>query len=73
MIGTRQAATILGVRPGTLSRAMWEGRFTPPAKVPGGAYVWTEADLQQASQAMLGRGLNEDELAKARKEGSHVK
>ncbi len=59
MIGTRQAAVILGLRPGTLTRAVWEGRLEPPAKGPGGAYVWTEADLRRAAWAMLGRDLDE--------------
>jgi hypothetical protein len=66
MIGTRQAAVILGVRPGTLTRAVWEGRLEPPAKGPGGAYVWTEADLRRAAWALRGRDLGE--LAGAERE-----
>ena len=68
MIGTKQAAAILGVRPGTLTRAVWEGRVPPPAKGPGGAFVWTEADLRRAAFALLGRDL--DEVTKAR-QASH--
>ena len=59
MIGTKQAAVILGVRPGTLTRAVWEGRLPQPAKGPGGAYVWSQADLRQAAWALLGRDLDE--------------
>ncbi len=49
MIGTKQAAAILGVRPGTLTRAIWEGRIPAPAKGPGGAYVWSRRDIERAS------------------------
>jgi hypothetical protein len=67
MIGTKQAAAILGLRPGTLTRAVWEGRLTPPAKAPGGAYVWTEADLRRAAWALLRRDLGD--VMGARREG----
>jgi hypothetical protein len=66
MIGTKQAAARLGLRPGTLTRAVWEGRIQPPAKGPGGAYIWTEADLRRASWTLLGRDL--DDAASTRKE-----
>jgi len=68
MIGMKQAAAILGLRPGTLTRAVWEGRVQPPAKGPGGAYIWTEADLRRAAWALLGRDM--DDTASARKENS---
>lgn len=64
MIGTKQAAAILGVRRGTLTRAVWDERFTAPEKAPGGAFVWTEMDLRRAAWALLGRDL--DEVAKDR-------
>jgi hypothetical protein len=67
MIGTRQAAAILGVRPGTLTRAVWEGRLAPPVKGPGGAYVWTDADLRRAAWVLLRRDL--DEVRGAPREG----
>jgi len=67
MIGTRQAAVILGLRPGTLTRAVWEGRLEPPAKGPGGAYVWTEMDLRRAAWALLRRDLGD--MATARNGG----
>jgi hypothetical protein len=66
MIGTKQAAAILGLRPGTLTRAVWEGRVQPPAKGPGGAYIWTDADLRRAAWALLGRDL--DDTVSARME-----
>ena len=64
MIGTKQAAAILGVRPGTLTRAVWEGRVPQPAKGPGGAFVWSEDDLGRAAWALLGR--DADDVAKGR-------
>jgi hypothetical protein len=66
MIGTKQAAAILGVRPGTLTRAVWEDRVSPPAKGPGGAFVWTEMDLRRAAWALLGHDLNDAQRDSAR-------
>ena len=68
MIGTREAADLLGVRPGTLTRAVWEGLIPTPAKAPGGAFVWSEDDLRRAARVLLGRSLTEAELAKVRHE-----
>ena len=64
MIGTKQAAAVLGMRPGTLTRAVWDGRVPQPTKGPGGAFVWTEMDLRRAAWALLGRDL--DEVRKGR-------
>ena len=49
MTGTREAAAILGVRPGTLLRAIWEGRLDEPQRGPGKAFIWSDHDLQQAA------------------------
>ena len=57
MIGTKEAARILGVRPGTLTRAVWENRVPPPTKAPGGAFVWSEADIRRAAWVLLHRDL----------------
>jgi len=59
MMGTREAAKRLGVRPGTLTRAVWENRLQQPQKAPGGAYVWSEADLRQAAWVLLRRDLED--------------
>ena len=59
MIGTKQAAAILGVRPGTLTRAVWDGRVQQPTRGPGGAFVWTDVDLRRAAWALLKRDLYE--------------
>lgn len=67
MIGTRQAAAIIGVRPSTLAKAIWDNRLAPPSRGPGGAYIWTEADLRRAARVMLGRDMDESLIAQ--KEG----
>ena len=56
---TRQVAEILGINSSRLSRAVWDKRFTPPEKGPGGAYLWTEADIRRASWALLRRDISE--------------
>lgn len=58
MMGTKQAAARLGIRAGTLTRAVWDGRVPPPAKGPGGAYIWTEDDLRRAAWVLLGHDLD---------------
>lgn len=56
--GTKQAAGILGIRPGALTRAVWDQRFDPPPKGPGGAFLWGEQDLRRAAWALLHRDLD---------------
>jgi hypothetical protein len=68
VIGTKQAAAILGVRPSTVAKAVWDGRIAPPTKGPGGAYIWTDADLRRAAWALLGRDLD---TVKAEKEAAN--
>ena len=53
--GTREAAKALGVTPNALNRAIWEGRINAPKKGPGGAYFWTERDIEHASWVLLHR------------------
>ena len=52
---TRQVAALLGVKPGTLAHAVWEGRVPAPAKGPGGAFLWSERDIHAASWVLRGR------------------
>jgi len=63
LMGTKAAAQLLGVRPGTLTRAVWEDRLQAPAKAPGGAFVWTVEDLRRASLALLHRPFNDSAAA----------
>jgi hypothetical protein len=52
---TREVAKLLDVRPGTLTRAVWEGRVPAPTKGPGGAFLWTEKDIHRASWVLRRR------------------
>ena len=49
---TRGAALVLGILPSTLYRAVWDGRLTPPAKTPGGAFLWTDEDIGRARRLL---------------------
>lgn len=48
LITTAEAAAILGVHVGTVSRMVAAGRLTPAIKVPGktGAFLFAPADVQ---------------------------
>jgi len=52
---TKQVAEKLGVRPQTLTTAIWNNRLDPPQKSPSGSYLWTDWDIQRASWALLKR------------------
>ena len=58
-MGTRQVAALLGVRPSTLAKAIWDGRVPAPAKAPSGAYMWRRADIEHASWRLRGRGADD--------------
>ena len=66
--GTQQVAKILDVRPSRLTRAIWEQRFSPPAKGPGGAFVWSEHDIRRAAWVLLHRTLDAETVAAIRKD-----
>jgi len=57
LISTRQAARLLGVRPNTLSHAVWSGRIAEPSRAPSGAFLWGEEDLRRAARALLNKPL----------------
>lgn len=67
-LSSRQAAMLLGVNPSRLIRAIWDNRLDPPTKGPGGAFLWTDADLERASWLLRGRSA--DDLLQAGKGGS---
>ncbi len=52
---TRQVAAMLGMRPDTLAKAIWQGRVTPPQKSPSGNFLWTDADINKASWVLCRR------------------
>ena len=56
-LGTRQVAELLQIKPATIQRAIWEGRLDPPAKGPGNAFFWNEADVQRAAWVLCKRSL----------------
>ncbi len=50
---TRQVAIdVLGVKPDALSKAIWQGRVTPPTKSPSGQFLWTLPYIESAAWAM---------------------
>ena len=56
LIGTRQAAKLLGQSPGKLQQDIWHGRIgPPPQKGPSGSYLWTHEDLERYSWQILHR------------------
>ena len=69
LMGTKKAASLLGMRPSRLSHAVWEGRIPEPERGPGGVFIWSEDDLRRAARTMLGKSLeevrNSDDVAKA--------
>jgi len=65
MMGTKQVAALLGIRPNTFIRAIWEGRIPPPTKGLGGAYLWTRRDIEQASWVLRRR--NADDVLSPKK------
>jgi hypothetical protein len=56
---TRDVARLLGVGVSRLARAVWEGRVDPPAKGPGGSYLWTRRDIERASWALRHRSADD--------------
>ncbi len=53
LYSTKQVAAMLHIRPDALSRAIWLGRLTAPAKGPGGSYLWTNHDIEHAGWTLL--------------------
>ncbi len=51
-MGTKQVARLLGVKPSGLSSAVWAGRVHEPQRGPGGAFLWTRADVERAAHSL---------------------
>ena len=58
-ISTRAAARRIGVNRSTLSRAVWPGRVSEPARSHAEIFMWTEADLRRAAWVLLQRDLED--------------
>lgn len=50
---TREVAGLLGVTPGRISKAVWDGRIGQPERGPSGAFLWTDADIRHACWTLL--------------------
>jgi hypothetical protein len=55
LLSTTRVARLLGIRPGRLTKAIWDGRLAPPERGPGNGFVWSEADINRATKLLLGR------------------
>ena len=53
--GTREVAQALGVSHSRLARAVWTGKVREPERGPGGAFLWTDEDIERASWVLLGK------------------
>jgi len=55
IFNTKDVARMLGVSIAKLQRAIWDERVDPPAKGPGGAFVWQLEDIDRVSWQLLHR------------------
>lgn len=57
LVGTAEAARIVGVTPQAIQQAHWRGRMPPPIPVAGSvALVWRRADVERWAADRPGRG-----------------
>ena len=66
---TKKVAKLLGINTSRLARAVWDERFTPPQKGPGGNFLWTNADIERASWSLRKQGID-DVLGRIKKQES---
>ena len=66
---TREVGELLGIRTGTLSRAIWERRLREPARGPGGCFLWTPEDVERASLLLCHKAAA-DVIAEREREGA---
>jgi hypothetical protein len=57
ILSTVQVAREFGVRPDRLNRAIWLGELKPPAKGPGGSFLWGPEDIERARILLIHKGL----------------
>lgn len=55
---TREVAGMLGIKPNTLNRAVYDGRINEPAMI-GKSRMWVLRDIEQASLVLLKRPLED--------------
>jgi len=72
-LSTREVAALLGIPPGRLTRAVWDGRIDPPDKGPGGAFCWSEFNIHQASWRLRHRNADDVVTALKRKGAADAK
>jgi hypothetical protein len=48
-LSTIEVARLLGIKPGRLSAAIWDGRIAEPARGPGDSFLWTDEDVTRAA------------------------
>jgi predicted DNA-binding transcriptional regulator AlpA len=49
-LSTRQVATLLGIKPASLSLAVWARRLPEPSRI-GRSFAWGEEDVARAARA----------------------
>lgn len=54
LIGTKEVAKAIGIKPSTLLQAVWNGRMTEPQKL-GRSFAWNEKNVQEAKELFIGR------------------
>jgi hypothetical protein len=65
---TKQVANALGIKPQTLTMALWNNRVELPSKSPSGRYQWKLPDIEKASWALLHKPLDKDSLSRIKPE-----
>lgn len=58
LVGTRQAARLLGIPPNRLNRAVWDGRIPEPPRSPAGQFLWGDEDVRRACRILLGKDMD---------------
>ncbi|MFC1633649.1 hypothetical protein ACFL5Z_02300 [Planctomycetota bacterium] len=69
--GTREVSALIKVKPGTIIRAIWDGRLHPPEKGPGSAFLWTEDDINRASKVLVGRPYKSENAIQCKEIGTN--
>lgn len=49
-LGTKQVAQLLGLKPGRINQALWDGRLQTPARGPGDSFYWAPEDIARCAK-----------------------